>query len=374
MDELLAQALAEDVQTPANKVDDDGDSEKGDQFPDTSPMADHLPQVDQQDPANPNNEHNLPVTGTGDDAFVKFQLIPISETPGKSAIGTVLERKLKLGETIKIGRQIVRDGQATIKGNKKATDIDIWFTSKVVSRLHAEIWTKDGQALKSLMAAANPYGHKDSDPNDTSDTECCICLGAIAPYQALFISPCSHTYHFKCVSTLISTSPMFQCPLCRQVANLTASVSCSSLHGESNNEPLPILEEELKPPEPPVTTRTRGASMGRRTSIKETFGLLTGARHSTARANQDAGEGPSLQRKVSSGKKTFGMKLSSFLGRNHGEPAAAQESNPEPSNSDAIPRVTAPLIAGAVQLDDGPELGSSAPTPDERNRPINSEN
>ncbi|KAI8895536.1 hypothetical protein BC833DRAFT_600936 [Globomyces pollinis-pini] len=325
MDELLAQALAEDVQTPANKVDDDGDSEKGDQFPDTSPMADHLPQVDQQDPANPNNEHNLPVTGTGDDAFVKFQLIPISETPGKSAIGTVLERKLKLGETIKIGRQIVRDGQATIKGNKKATDIDIWFTSKVVSRLHAEIWTKDGQlcikdvgsssgtflnkmrlspsskesrpyplkqgdvlqfgvdfkgktedvyravtlklgfhdqtwlqtqrqnanpqrysqALKSLMAAANPYGHKDSDPNDTSDTECCICLGAIAPYQALFISPCSHTYHFKCVSTLISTSPMFQCPLCRQVANLTASVSCSSLHGESNNEPLPILEEEL---------------------------------------------------------------------------------------------------------------------------------
>ncbi|RKO87810.1 hypothetical protein BDK51DRAFT_13298, partial [Blyttiomyces helicus] len=55
--------------------------------------------------------------------------------------------------------------------------------------------------------------------------DCCICIGAIGPFQALFIAPCSHCYHFKCVNSLLSQSAMFQCPLCRQVANLAASVS-----------------------------------------------------------------------------------------------------------------------------------------------------
>ena len=76
---------------------------------------------------------------------VKFQLIPISEVAGRNAVGEVVERILKDGEVMKLGRLIVRDGQTTIKGKKPATEIDSWFTSKVVSRLHAEIWSKDGQ-------------------------------------------------------------------------------------------------------------------------------------------------------------------------------------------------------------------------------------
>lgn len=82
--------------------------------------------------------------------FVVFQLIPISEEPDKPAVGEVMERKITLGDVIKIGRKIIRDGQVIIKGTKKATELDIWYTSKVVSRLHAEIWTKDGQVVKSL--------------------------------------------------------------------------------------------------------------------------------------------------------------------------------------------------------------------------------
>lgn len=46
----------------------------------------------------------LPVIGTGDDAFIKFQLIPISEVWGKTAVGEVVERKLKEGSTIKVAK------------------------------------------------------------------------------------------------------------------------------------------------------------------------------------------------------------------------------------------------------------------------------
>lgn len=93
------------------------------------------------------------------------------------------------------------------------------------------------KALVQLLAAANPYG-SGSTTTDKEDTEieCCICIGAIAPFQALFISPCSHIYHHKCVSAMISQSAMFQCPLCRQVANLTASISSDSLHVPLNTD------------------------------------------------------------------------------------------------------------------------------------------
>ncbi|CEP14696.1 hypothetical protein [Parasitella parasitica] len=55
--------------------------------------------------------------------------------------------------------------------------------------------------------------------------ECCICLYALAPFQALFVSPCSHTYHFKCIRPLLQSYPGFQCPLCRTYSDLEASVA-----------------------------------------------------------------------------------------------------------------------------------------------------
>ncbi|KAJ3304041.1 hypothetical protein HDV03_003155 [Kappamyces sp. JEL0829] len=292
----------------------------------------------------------LPTTGAGEDACIKFQLIPISETPGKAAVGEVVERRLKERDIIKVGRQVVRDGQATIKGSKKATELDVWFSSKVVSRLHAEIWTKDGQlcikdvgsssgtflnqmrlspsgkesrpyplkqgdviqfgvdfkgkadadvyravtmrlgfhdqswlkaqrknanpqrfsaALKQLIAATNPYGEqKGHEDEEAGDVDCCICIGAIAPYQALFIAPCSHCYHYKCVGYLVVQSPMFQCPLCRQVANLTASVSSESLNADNKLVvPLPVLEDELEVKKV-VESSAANAQMARRASTR----------------------------------------------------------------------------------------------------------
>lgn len=55
--------------------------------------------------------------------------------------------------------------------------------------------------------------------------ECCICLYAIAPFQALFVAPCSHTFHFKCSYPLLNNYPGFTCPLCRSYADLNANVA-----------------------------------------------------------------------------------------------------------------------------------------------------
>jgi hypothetical protein len=43
--------------------------------------------------------------------------------------------------------------------------------------------------------------------------------------QALFIAPCSHAFHFKCLRPLLDTHyPAFVCPLCRTFADLEADV------------------------------------------------------------------------------------------------------------------------------------------------------
>ncbi|WPH02152.1 Hypothetical protein R9X50_00500700 [Acrodontium crateriforme] len=56
--------------------------------------------------------------------------------------------------------------------------------------------------------------------------ECAICLMSIAPCQALFVAPCSHVWHYKCVAKLINGPhyPNFICPNCRFIADLEAEV------------------------------------------------------------------------------------------------------------------------------------------------------
>ncbi|KAI8354018.1 hypothetical protein BD560DRAFT_336573 [Blakeslea trispora] len=59
----------------------------------------------------------------------------------------------------------------------------------------------------------------------TEVEECCICLYALAPFQALFVAPCAHSYHFKCIRPLFESYPGFQCPICRTYSDLDASVA-----------------------------------------------------------------------------------------------------------------------------------------------------
>ncbi|KAI0389925.1 SMAD/FHA domain-containing protein [Xylariaceae sp. FL0594] len=56
--------------------------------------------------------------------------------------------------------------------------------------------------------------------------DCSICLNAIAPCQSLFVAPCSHTWHFKCIREMLHgpSWPVFMCPNCRATADLDAEV------------------------------------------------------------------------------------------------------------------------------------------------------
>ncbi|KAG9063074.1 hypothetical protein KI688_004674 [Linnemannia hyalina] len=61
--------------------------------------------------------------------------------------------------------------------------------------------------------------------NANSATDCCICLFRIASFQSLFVAPCSHVYHYKCIRPLLMANhPGFLCPLCRTFADLEDSV------------------------------------------------------------------------------------------------------------------------------------------------------
>ena len=67
---------------------------------------------------------------------------------------------------------------------------------------------------------------RDSDAASTNSSECSICLNPVAPCQALFVAPCSHVWHFKCIRNLINgpNFPNFLCPNCRFSADLEADV------------------------------------------------------------------------------------------------------------------------------------------------------
>ncbi|KAI9340208.1 hypothetical protein BDR26DRAFT_861466 [Obelidium mucronatum] len=102
-------------------------------------------------------------------------------------------------------------------------------------------------ALRALLSAMNPTSVS---AQSTSCTDCCICLSPLSPLQTLFLAPCSHCFHFRCVMPLLGSSVMFQCPLCRQVANLEKGVGEdeeSLFDGENGgDEAAAVVESSLE--------------------------------------------------------------------------------------------------------------------------------
>ncbi|KAJ4497247.1 hypothetical protein C8R41DRAFT_235583 [Lentinula lateritia] len=76
------------------------------------------------------------------------------------------------------------------------------------------------QAVSGVTGTSGPGKSKSAGLPD-----CCICLFPIAINQALFISPCSHTFHFKCIRPMVEAHfPSWSCPLCRSFADLEEDV------------------------------------------------------------------------------------------------------------------------------------------------------
>ncbi|KAG0049378.1 hypothetical protein BGZ83_005837 [Gryganskiella cystojenkinii] len=79
-----------------------------------------------------------------------------------------------------------------------------------------------------------------------NSTDCCICLFRIASFQSLFVAPCSHVYHYKCIRPmLIQHHPGFHCPLCRTYADLDDTVEID----DPIEEPAELPAENIVPPE-----------------------------------------------------------------------------------------------------------------------------
>ncbi|KAH6572823.1 hypothetical protein BASA50_001871 [Batrachochytrium salamandrivorans] len=136
---------------------------------------------------------------------------------------------LKSGDVIQLGV----DYQGRSEEIYRAVTIKIFITVKNGTQTRASP-QRLRSAITSLISAMNP----NNPDEDSSSTDCCICLGPMAPLQALFLAPCSHCFHYKCVTPLLGTGYMFQCPMCRQVANLDATTSA-----ELDDSPI-IIEHE----------------------------------------------------------------------------------------------------------------------------------
>ncbi|WVN86259.1 uncharacterized protein L203_101421 [Cryptococcus depauperatus CBS 7841] len=86
-------------------------------------------------------------------------------------------------------------------------------------------------ALKQIKALGGGVATSDkgkdtlSKKSKASVTDCCICLFCVTVCQSLFIAPCSHVFHYKCIRPLLMQHyPGFSCPLCRTFANLEEDV------------------------------------------------------------------------------------------------------------------------------------------------------
>lgn len=97
----------------------------------------------------------------------------------------------------------------------------------LTSLLPSQTTTDQQQVVNTSPLSSLPLCHNNENNhnNNVEVEECCICLYALAPFQALFVAPCSHSYHFKCIRPLFDSYPGFQCPICRTYSDLDASVA-----------------------------------------------------------------------------------------------------------------------------------------------------
>lgn len=100
--------------------------------------------------------------------------------------------------------------------------------------------------LKSVTAKSS--SNRDSaDAAGVSNHECSICLNPVTPCQSLFVAPCSHVWHYKCVRNLVHGPnwPNFLCPNCRFVADLEADVEPPEEDLYEDSPPLHAREDAL---------------------------------------------------------------------------------------------------------------------------------
>jgi len=105
-------------------------------------------------------------------------------------------------------------------------------------------WQKKPNLFNKQRQAQIRGLSKDQPAANANSGECSICLGNVLvsrsisatfsmlthfqPCQALFVAPCAHVWHYKCIRPMLegrnSQYPQFQCPNCRAYTDLEADV------------------------------------------------------------------------------------------------------------------------------------------------------
>ena len=74
--------------------------------------------------------------------------------------------------------------------------------------------------VKDISGSYNSSTLNNKNDNE-EEMKCVICLFEVKICQALFVAPCSHTFHYKCIRKLVNQHyPCFSCPVCRTFADL----------------------------------------------------------------------------------------------------------------------------------------------------------
>jgi E3 ubiquitin-protein ligase DMA1/2 len=87
-------------------------------------------------------------------------------------------------------------------------------------------------------------------------------LFSVTIQQALFIAPCSHAFHYKCIRPLLEAHhPAFSCPLCRTFANLEEDVEVDAASIDFDDDVAEEEEEESPAPAPAPAPAQEDAEM-----------------------------------------------------------------------------------------------------------------
>ncbi|EPQ25934.1 uncharacterized protein PFL1_06608 [Pseudozyma flocculosa PF-1] len=109
-----------------------------------------------------------------------------------------------------------------------------------------------------------------------SVTDCCICLFSVTVCQALFIAPCSHVFHYKCIRPLLTLHhPGFSCPLCRTFADLEADVEEDEAWQEALLKEAAAAESRAAEGQPAVDVATPRAEVDAPIALAATLEATT---------------------------------------------------------------------------------------------------
>ncbi|CCD25595.1 ubiquitin-conjugating protein DMA2 NDAI_0F02770 [Naumovozyma dairenensis CBS 421] len=108
-------------------------------------------------------------------------------------------------------------------------------------KLRANAFNKEAlqriKNLQKIMIQDPSQQQQQEQDHANEDEDCSICLSKIKACQAIFISPCAHSWHFHCIRRLVMlTYPQFVCPNCRSACDLEASLESSDEESESELE------------------------------------------------------------------------------------------------------------------------------------------